>query len=76
VRRPFTREFCTNFFEKTEDDRLIDSKILSYVYIEAGMIELAGCITGSWIAFAKACFSPSILRRAQTSTGTCGSEAE
>jgi sodium/potassium-transporting ATPase subunit alpha len=75
ARRPFTREFWTDMFEKTEDERLVDSKVLSYAYLEAGMIEFAACITGYFVVFAKAGFSPSDLRRAQKSTGACGMEA-
>lgn len=41
-RRPFKRSFWKNRFEPTEDEVLVDSKLLSYAYLEAGMIEMLG----------------------------------
>jgi hypothetical protein len=40
---PFTRVFWEDMLEKSDDETLVDSKLLSYSYIEAGIIEtLAG----------------------------------
>ena len=42
VKAPFTRQFWEDTFERTDDESLVDSKLLSYAYLEAGMIEFAG----------------------------------
>jgi sodium/potassium-transporting ATPase subunit alpha len=43
VKAPFTRVFWEEFFEKKEEETLVDMKVISYAYLEAGMIEfLAG----------------------------------
>lgn len=39
---PFTRYFWEDLFERNEDERLVDNKLLSYAYLEAGMIEMLG----------------------------------
>ena len=39
---PFTRTFWEDRFEHTEDETLVDSKLLSYAYLEAGLIETIG----------------------------------
>ena len=41
-KKPFTREFWEDVFEKTDNETLIDWKVLSYSYIEAGLIEFLG----------------------------------
>jgi sodium/potassium-transporting ATPase subunit alpha len=43
LRAPFTGEFWEDKFEKTDNETLVDNKLLSYAYLEAGLIEtLAG----------------------------------
>jgi sodium/potassium-transporting ATPase subunit alpha len=42
LRKPFTRVFWEDMFEKTDNETLIDWKVLSYSYIEAGLIETFG----------------------------------
>lgn len=42
VKKPFTRAFWEDVFEKTDNETLIDWKVLSYSYIEAGLIESIG----------------------------------
>lgn len=39
AKAPFTREFWVDKFEGTLGETLVDSKLLSYAYLEAGMIE-------------------------------------
>lgn len=40
-REPFTRTWWEDRFEKTENETLVDGKLLSYSYLEAGVIEFA-----------------------------------
>lgn len=42
VKAPFTRHFWEDALERSEDETLVDSKLLSYAYLEAGMIETIG----------------------------------
>jgi sodium/potassium-transporting ATPase subunit alpha len=42
VKAPFTRIFWQDAFERTENETLVDSKLLSYAYLEAGVIEMLG----------------------------------
>ena len=39
LKKPFTRVFWEDLFERTDNETLIDWKVLSYSYIEAGLIE-------------------------------------
>jgi sodium/potassium-transporting ATPase subunit alpha len=41
-RAPFTRTFWADAFEKTDSETLVDGKLLSYAYLEAGLIETLG----------------------------------
>ncbi|KAJ3079502.1 hypothetical protein HDU99_010731 [Rhizoclosmatium hyalinum] len=45
LKKPFTKRYWTEAFEKTEDEVLIDGQVLSYAYIEAGTIQTLGCLT-------------------------------
>jgi hypothetical protein len=42
LKAPFTRVFWEDAFERTDDETLVDNKLLSYSYIEAGLIETVG----------------------------------
>jgi sodium/potassium-transporting ATPase subunit alpha len=42
IKAPFTRNFWEDALESSEDETLVDSKLLSYAYLEAGMIEMLG----------------------------------
>jgi sodium/potassium-transporting ATPase subunit alpha len=42
IKTPFSRDFWERKFEPTEDETLVDSKLLSYSYLEAGLIETLG----------------------------------
>jgi hypothetical protein len=39
LKAPFTRQFWEDRFESSDDETLVDSKVLSYAYLEVGMIE-------------------------------------
>lgn len=39
---PLTREFWEDTLEHSEDETLVDNKLLSYAYLEAGVIEMLG----------------------------------
>jgi len=70
VKAPFTREFWEDFGEKSDNEQLVDGKLLSYSYLEAGVIEMLGALVGYFVVFATHGFSPSDLRRAQKVTGS------
>ena len=42
VKALFTREFWEEAFERSNDETLVDNKLLSYAYLEVGMIETLG----------------------------------
>ncbi len=42
LKAPFTRQFWEEALERSDDETLVDAKLLSYAYLEAGMIEFAG----------------------------------
>jgi sodium/potassium-transporting ATPase subunit alpha len=42
LRAPFTRLFWEDLFESNEEEILVDSKLLSYSYLEIGMIQAIG----------------------------------
>lgn len=42
LKAPFTRVFWQDVMEPTEDETLVDGKVLSYAYLEAGVIEFLG----------------------------------
>jgi sodium/potassium-transporting ATPase subunit alpha len=42
MKAPFTRQFWQDRFEPSDDETLVDSKVLSYAYLEVGMIETLG----------------------------------
>ncbi|KAG6840615.1 hypothetical protein C0991_005514 [Blastosporella zonata] len=42
LRAPFTREFWEDLLEQTDNESLVDFKLLSYAYLEAGLLETIG----------------------------------
>jgi sodium/potassium-transporting ATPase subunit alpha len=42
LKAPFTRQFWEDRFESSDDETLVDSKVLSYAYLEIGLIETLG----------------------------------
>jgi sodium/potassium-transporting ATPase subunit alpha len=39
LKAPFTRQFWEDRFEPSDDETLVDGKVLSYSYLEVGLIE-------------------------------------
>jgi sodium/potassium-transporting ATPase subunit alpha len=39
LKSPFTREFWVDRFESSDGETLVDNKVLSYSYLEVGLIE-------------------------------------
>ncbi|KAH8100263.1 aminophospholipid-transporting P-type ATPase [Cristinia sonorae] len=69
VKAPFTSVFWEDALERSENETLVDSKLLSYAYLEAGVIEMVGALVAYFVVFFKNGFSPSDLRRAQINGG-------
>ncbi|KAF5367657.1 hypothetical protein D9757_010968 [Collybiopsis confluens] len=65
VTRPFSREYWEDFMEPTDSERLVDGKLLSYSYLEAGLIEAIAEMAAYFVVFWKNGFSPSDLVKAQ-----------
>ncbi|KAJ7778681.1 aminophospholipid-transporting P-type ATPase [Mycena maculata] len=65
LRKPFTRTYWEDAMEPTDGETLVDGKLLSYAYLEAGIIETLGSLVAYFVVFFKSGFSPSDLRRAQ-----------
>ncbi|KAI0713643.1 aminophospholipid-transporting P-type ATPase [Earliella scabrosa] len=66
MKAPFTRQFWEDTLERTDDETLVDTKLLSYAYLEAGLIEFAGALAAYFVVFLKNGFTPGDLRRAQS----------
>ncbi|KAI0355099.1 aminophospholipid-transporting P-type ATPase [Trametes cingulata] len=66
VRAPFTRQFWEDALEGSDAETLVDGKLLSYAYLEAGVIEMVGALVAYFVVFFKNGFTPGDLRRAQT----------
>jgi len=66
--RPFTREYWIDMMEPSDDEKLVDLQLLSYSYLEAGLIETIGSLVAYFVVFFKNGFSPNDLRRAQKHT--------
>ena len=49
VRAPFTRVFWEDLLEGNDNEILVDGKLLSYAYLEAGMIEAIGAYVLSFL---------------------------
>jgi len=62
---PFTRAFWEDRFEVTDDEALVDGKLLSYAYLEAGLIETLSSLVAYFVVFFHNGFSPADLVRAQ-----------
>ncbi|KAF8162822.1 aminophospholipid-transporting P-type ATPase [Crassisporium funariophilum] len=65
MKTPFRRSFWENMTEVTDNETLVDGKLLSYAYLEAGMIETLACLIAYFVVFFKNGFSPADLRTAQ-----------
>jgi len=67
LKTPFTRAFWLNMLETTDNESLVDAKLLSYAYLEAGMIETLATLVAYFVVFFHNGFTPSDLVRAQQS---------
>ncbi|KAG5717870.1 Sodium/potassium-transporting ATPase subunit alpha-3 [Termitomyces sp. T112] len=67
IRAPFTRMFWEDLLEHTDDETLVDWKLLSYAYLEAGVIESIGSLLPYFVVFWKHGFTPRELRITQKS---------
>ncbi|KAJ7642253.1 aminophospholipid-transporting P-type ATPase [Roridomyces roridus] len=67
LQKPFTRVFWEDALESKDGETLVDGQLLSYAYLEAGVIEMLGALVGYFVVFFKSGFSPSDLQRAQKS---------
>ncbi|KAJ7885400.1 aminophospholipid-transporting P-type ATPase [Mycena leptocephala] len=65
LRKPFTRAYWEDAMESNDGETLVDGKLLSYAYLEAGIIEMLGALVAYFVVFFKSGFSPSDLRHAQ-----------
>lgn len=65
IRKPFTREFWEDTWEQTEDETLVDTNLLSYAYLEAGIIETIAVLASYFVIFWKHGFTPNELRITQ-----------
>ncbi|KAG9007832.1 hypothetical protein FRB94_001731 [Tulasnella sp. JGI-2019a] len=68
ARAPFTRQYWADKFEDVDYEKLVDSKVLSYAYLEAGMIEFLAGIISYFVVFYKNGFSPNDLKKAQSNS--------
>ncbi|KAF9009504.1 aminophospholipid-transporting P-type ATPase [Cyathus striatus] len=67
-------EFWEDLWERTSSDgeTLVDGKLLSYAYLEAGVIEVLGALIAYFVVFFKQGFAPGDLRRAQQASAHGG----
>jgi sodium/potassium-transporting ATPase subunit alpha len=42
LKSPFTRQFWQDRFEASDDETLVDGRVLCYSYLEVGVIETIG----------------------------------
>ncbi|KAG7086440.1 hypothetical protein E1B28_002394 [Marasmius oreades] len=67
LKAPFTKVWWEDRFEKSDDEKLVDAKLLSYSYLEAGLIMAIGEMVAYFVVFWVNGFSPTDLKRAQQS---------
>ncbi|KAF7353783.1 Cation-ATPase-N domain-containing protein [Mycena venus] len=65
LKKPFTRTYWEEAMESSDGETLVDGKLLSYAYLEAGIIEMLGGLVAYFVVFFKSGFSPGDLQRAQ-----------
>ncbi|KAJ1929419.1 hypothetical protein IWQ60_001164 [Tieghemiomyces parasiticus] len=62
VRRPFSRHYWTDMFEKADGEILVDGNLLSWAYLECGLIESAACLTAFFLVLYHWGITPTIAR--------------
>jgi len=65
VRKPFSWQYWADMMETPDGESLVDGALLSYAYLEAGLIMTLGQMVGYFVVFFKSGFSPRDLQRAQ-----------
>lgn len=65
LRKPFSRWWWEDLLEKSDGEALVDASLLSYSYLQVGMIETIGCMLTYFVIFNWNHFTPSDLRTAQ-----------
>ncbi|KAF8320135.1 aminophospholipid-transporting P-type ATPase [Clavulina sp. PMI_390] len=65
IKKPFTRQFWEDAWEQTDDETLVDMNLLSYSYLEAGIIETVSALASYFVIFWKYGFTPNELRTCQ-----------
>ncbi|CAG8562922.1 31581_t:CDS:2, partial [Racocetra persica] len=51
LKKPFTRTWWSELFEKSNGEVLVDGNILSWAYLEIGIIEAIGCVVSYFVVF-------------------------
>jgi len=65
LKKPFTRKFWEDAWEQTDDETLVDMNLLSYSYLEAGIIETISALVCYFVVFWRGGFTPNELRTTQ-----------
>jgi len=65
LKKPFTRQFWEDVWEQSDDETLVDTNLLSYSYLEAGIIETVSALVSYFVIFYKSGFTPNELRYTQ-----------
>ncbi|KAL5514054.1 hypothetical protein ACEPAG_2815 [Sanghuangporus baumii] len=69
LKSPLSSNYWENIFTHSGDETLVDAKLMSYAYLEIGVIETIGSLLAYFVVFWKRGFSPPDLRRAAQLTG-------
>ncbi|CAG8505097.1 15190_t:CDS:2 [Racocetra fulgida] len=51
LKKPFTRTWWSELFEKSNGEVLVDGNLLSWAYLEIGIIEALGCVVSYFVVF-------------------------
>ncbi|KAG0148852.1 hypothetical protein CROQUDRAFT_40800 [Cronartium quercuum f. sp. fusiforme G11] len=65
IKKPFSKWWWDDLFEESDGESLVDASLLSYSYLQAGMIETIGCLVTYFVIFNWNHFTPRDLQRAQ-----------
>lgn len=65
IKKPFSKWWWDDLFEKSDGESLVDASLLSYSYLQVGMIETIGCMVTYFVVFQWNHLTPRDLQRAQ-----------
>ncbi|KAA1124240.1 hypothetical protein PGTUg99_014896 [Puccinia graminis f. sp. tritici] len=65
IKKPFSKWWWDDLLEKSDGEALVDGSLLSYSYLQAGMIETVGCMMAYFVIFNYNHFTPRDLQLAQ-----------